>query len=85
LAVDSVDARQGMFFVQSALQRPDCLGFPFELCFDRAVGMIADKPSDSERAGPISHELPEAHSLHPADEPEPNPYRRHARVTPDVK
>jgi len=71
--------------MERALELHDRLRLAFELRLDGAVRPIAHEPTDLEGAREVSDELPEAHSLHPAGEPKPHPYRSHAGIPPEVK
>lgn len=74
-----------MLLPERALQFPDRGRLAFELCKHAPVRTVLHEAPDSERTGPTPNELPEAHSLHPADEPEPHPDRGHAEIPPDLK
>jgi hypothetical protein len=73
LAVHLIDPGKRMLFAEGPNEFPYGGGLPFELGLYAAVGPIADKSANSQSGGAIPHELPEAHSLHPADEPEADP------------
>lgn len=80
-----LDPRDRMPLPNGLLELTNRNWLALQLGFDGTIGQITDIPPDPETAGLVANELPEAHALHPADEPEPDSYRGHAGVPPDVK
>ena len=81
MPVDPFDPGERVLLVERSDEFVDSGWFPLELGLNRAIQPVAHKAPDAERTGKVSYELPEVHSLHPADEPEPYPRESHA-LTP---